>query len=126
MTSARLSVLVKRSPDVVKPHTVLKCSWNDSFVEKIHISRNDKFISPNHTVPIDAPISICEQFGCAYICIYVAQSCSGVESRCNAFEMLMTRSHEHVLPSAIEPPVGMGLRQDQILYSDLLGKFHVL
>ena len=142
MTTAWLSVLVKRGSDVVKSHTVLKCSWNDSFgsllaqfsdlsgetIETICISRNDMFISPNHTVPIDAPVSICDQFGCAYVCIYVAQLCSGIDSgqpRRNAFEMLMNRSREYVRPSPIEPPVGRELRQDQLLYNNLLGKFHV-
>ena len=59
--------------------TILKCSWDDSFrslllkfgcddleAETIHeliVLNDDKFIDPRHKVPIDAPVSVCDQFG---------------------------------------------------------------
>ena len=78
-TVAWLSVMVKHSQRVVKEQTILKCSWDDTFgsllfkfgcddleAETIHeviVSNNDKFIDPRHKVPIDAPVSLCDQLG---------------------------------------------------------------
>ena len=81
--------MVKCSQTVVKERTILKCSWDDSFgslllkfgcddleAETIHeviASNNDKFIDPRHKVPIDAPVSVCDQFGCMYVYLYLTE-----------------------------------------------------
>ena len=70
-----LSVLVKRRQEVVKPRTVVKCSWEDTFgllldkldmtqvsIELVQIASNEKFSDPVHVIPIDAPVIICDQF----------------------------------------------------------------
>ena len=88
-TVAWLSVMVKRSLTVVKERTILKRSWDDSFgslllkfrcddleaetIHKVIISNNDKFIDPRHKVPIDVLVSVCDQFGCMYICLYLTE-----------------------------------------------------
>ena len=62
-----LSVLIKQNLKVIRPRTVVKCSWEDTFgmllgklemqaevtVEKVEICANDKFVDA-HIVPIDA------------------------------------------------------------------------
>ena len=78
-SSAWLSILVKRGQDIVKPRTVMKCSWEEMFgalldkldlpettIEKVHISANEKFIDPVHVVPIDAPVCLCDPFKCMH------------------------------------------------------------
>ena len=70
---------------------VVKCSWEDSFgcileklgqpeatITKIEISANEKFADPVHAVPPDAPILLCEQFKCFYVCITMEKE----RSRC--------------------------------------------
>ena len=79
------SVLVKRGNAVVKSRTVVKCTWEQTFegllqhlgvvdetVEKVEISRNESFTDPVHIVPLDAPVSLCKQFDCLFVCIYTA------------------------------------------------------
>ena len=80
---ARLSVLIKQNLKVIRPRTVVKCSWEDTFgmllrklemqaevtVEKIEICANDKFVDA-HIVPIDAPVRLTEQFKCSYFSIF--------------------------------------------------------
>ncbi len=79
---AWLSVMVKCNGRVIKPRKVLKCSWEDDFrsllkmmempeqtiVSKIQISNNEKFIDPVHEVPDSGPLSLCDQFGCMFVC----------------------------------------------------------
>ena len=81
---AWISVLAKRADQVVKGREILKCSWEDTFgslllrfgdemkAEKIShvISKSKKFIDPCHKVPVDAPVTLCVQFGCNNVCIY--------------------------------------------------------
>ena len=85
---AWLSVLVKQGQSVIKCRTVVKCSWEDTFgslldkfkglsdrtIEKIQISKNESFIDPVHVVPIDAPVSLYNQFGCVNVCVFIAES----------------------------------------------------
>ena len=89
---AWLSVLVKRGTSVVMSRTVLKCDWDQSFgslleqldglaeetIEKIEISKNESFVNPVHVVPVDAPVSLCKQFDCSFVCIHIAQRDSAV------------------------------------------------
>ena len=114
-TSAWLSVLVKRAQNIVVPRTVVNCSWDETFgmllgklgmpdamIDRVQIASTEKFIDP-HVVPIDAPVSICEQFNCIHVCIFVeGPPVNATErmsnSRPNAFDVLMASSHEIVLP----------------------------
>ena len=94
----------------------MKCSWEDTFgsllenfddlsdksIEKIQISRNESFIDPVHVVPIDAPVSLCQQFICANVCVYISSdSTSRGMSGPNVFDRLMANSREIVLPPAL-------------------------
>ena len=123
---------------MVKCRTIVKCSWEDTFgsllnrfeglsdrtVEKIQISKNENFIDPVHLVPIDAPVSLCSQFGCANVCVFIAESEVAPRemsrSGPNAFDRLMASSREITLPPALTAP-GVELLSDQRLYNDLLG-----
>ena len=82
--SAWLSILVKHGQNIIKTPKVLKGLWEDTFgtlldkldmpettIDKIQISSNEKFANPVHMVPIDAPISICNQFKCMHVCFSV-------------------------------------------------------
>ena len=122
----------------------MKCSWEDTFgslltkvgghdmedrtIMNIVIAKTEKFIDPTQ-VPPDAPITLCEQFNCYHVCLYV-QSSSSMEasepmSGRNAFDVLMAASHERVLPQAVEPTLGKELRSDQWLYNDVSGMFNI-
>ena len=139
-SSAWLSILVKRGQDIVKPRTVVKCSWEETFgalfdkldlpettIEKVQISANEKFIDPVHVVPIDAPVCLCDQFKCMHVCISIEAPARRMNSRHtsrpNAFDVLMAASREIVVPSKLTPPEGKQLRKDQQLCNDLLGRF---
>ena len=120
---------------MVKCRTVVKCSWEDTFgslldkfkglsdrtIEKIQISKNESFIDPVHVVPIDAPVSLCNQFGCVNVCVFIAESevaPRGMSrSGANAFDRLMAGSREIVLLPALTAP-GVELCSDQRLYND--------
>ena len=135
---AWLSVLIKQNLKVIRPRTVVKCSWEDTFgmllgklemqaevtVEKVEICANDKFVDA-HIVPIDALVRLTEQFKCSCVCLSlerdeVSQS-SG--TRKNAAEVLMASSRQIVLPAPLTPPEGKELRKDQQMYNDILCKF---
>ena len=72
----------KKNQQVIRPRTVVKCSWEDTFemlpgklkmqaeitVEKVEICANEMFVDA-HIVPIDAPVSLTEQFKCSYVCL---------------------------------------------------------
>ena len=135
---AWLSVLIKQNLKVIRPRTVVKCSWEDTFgmllgklemqaevtVEKVEICANDKFVDA-HIVPIDAPVRLTEQFKCSYVCLSlerdeVSQS-SG--TRRNAAEVLMASSWQIVLPAPLIPPEGKELWKNQQMYNDILCKF---
>ena len=83
-TIAWLSVLVKREQRVLKNRTVVKANWEDPFssllaetefqtdlVSKVVISKHESFVDPVHTVPLDAPVLLCSQFNCLYVCFYL-------------------------------------------------------
>lgn len=136
--SAWLSVLVKRGQEVIKPRTVVKCCWEDTFgslLDKldmtqvsIELSANEKFTDPVHVVPIDAPVIICDQFKCMHVCVTIEsmERIHAPERRPNAFDVLMASSRDVVLPPKLSPPDGKELRKDQQLYNNLLGIFVLL
>ena len=85
---AWLSVIVKRGATVVVPS---KCNWEDTFGEvfekaaphlqtstfyQIKIAKKDQFVTTQE-VSIDAPVSVCEQFACKYICYMLVVSTDG-------------------------------------------------
>ena len=86
-SAAWLSILVKQGREVVQPQCVVKCSWEDKYaalleqfdgmsdctIEKVQISTNAQFADPVHIVPIDAPVSLCEQFKCCHVCISIVR-----------------------------------------------------
>ena len=139
---AWLSVQVKCGLNVVKPRTVVYCEWADTFgdlpqklgmeadqmIEKVLICADGKFILPQ-IVPINAPISIADQFKCSYVCIFVepeqmeTSTTSTVSGPLrSASEVLMQSSRQVELPSPLVPPAGKELRSDHKLYNDLLSK----
>ena len=103
-----------------------KLGQPEATITKIEISANEKFADPVHAVPLDAPILLCKQFKCFYVCITMEKE----RSRClsvpsgerNAFDVLMDPSHEIVLPSPLTPPEEKELHKDQQMYNDLIGK----
>ena len=133
-TVAWLSIMVKRSLTVVKEQTILKRSWDDSFgslllkfgcddleaetIHKVIISNNDKFIDPRHKVPIDPPVSVCDQFGCMYVCLYLTEKETTTRT---ISDVLMGYSLELVLQDPDKPLEGRALRADLRLRNDVLG-----
>ena len=116
--------MVKRSQTVVKEWTILKCSWDDSFgslllkfgcddleaetINEVIVSNNDKFIiDPHQKVPIDAPVSACDQFGCMYVCLYLTEKETTRPAPARTIsDVLMGCSLELVLPDAAKPMEG--------------------
>ena len=73
--SVWLSILVRCGQKVIRPRQVVKCEWEGTFgildlqevsVVKTEISINEKFTDPVHIVPIDAPVSLTDQFTRGY------------------------------------------------------------
>lgn len=115
-SSAWLSVVVKRGVVCLKPRTIVCCEWTDSFsalldkleecsteiVDKVIISTNEKFIDPSHVVPLSAPVSVCDQFRCNFVCFYLKDDQAAAQHQgqpVNAFSILMSSQRERVLPS---------------------------
>ncbi len=106
-----LSVLIKQNQQVIRPRTVAKCSWEDTFEmmpgkskmqAEITVEKGNMHLWMHiHSAYIDAPVSLTEQFKCSYACLslerdYVSQS-SGTEQyrgMRNAAEGLMASSHK--------------------------------
>ncbi len=83
--AAWISVTVKSCQEFITARQVVQCSWDSSFgsllakidpkleretVSHIHISKQENFLDP-HNVPVTAPVSLCEQFNCRHVCIYL-------------------------------------------------------
>ena len=114
---AWVSVVVKRREHVIKEREILKCSWEDSFSSLLLKFGNDDLLQP------DAPITLCDSFGCINVCIYLVEQCmETMPSQANGLSVLMKNSHEIVLPKPISAPEGKPLRADQRLHNDILGK----
>ena len=134
-SSAWLNILIKRGQEIV-----VKCSWEDTFgsllekfgikqttIEKVQIANGEKFVDPVHIVPIDAPVSLCDQLKCMHVCISIKVPVRGPptsETGRNAFNVLMASSREIIFShhAVLSPPNGKELRKDQELYNDLLGR----
>ena len=69
---------------MLKNRTVVKANWEDPFssllaetefqmdlISKVVISKHESFVDPVHTVPLDAPVLLCSQFNCLYVCFYL-------------------------------------------------------
>lgn len=142
-TFAWLSVVVKRAENVIKPREIMKCSWTDTFgslllkygsdvsserVSHVVISKNEKFIDPCHRVPADAPLSVCDQFGCLNVCVYLESSTTiSLTTERTVTSVLMERSREIVLPQPLSvSPDSRTLRADQRLRNDILGECMLL
>ena len=116
---------------------IVKCSWEDSVgslllkfgdeleaetIREVHISNNEIFVDPCHKVPIDAPVSVCNQFGCMYVCLYLmeweAARCAPART---IRDVLMEHSQELVIPDPAKPLEGRTLPADQKLRNDVLG-----
>ena len=78
----------------------------DSKLEKetishIHISKNGNFQDP-HVVPAVAPVSVCEQFNCMHVCIFLRRD--GVVQPAptrTVASVLMGASRKRILPTPI-------------------------
>ena len=81
-STAWLSILAKKGALVVRPRAIVPCEWTDTFnsllcklgvkdeiIERAIIS-NDKFLDPTHKVPLTAPLSLCDQFKCNFVCFH--------------------------------------------------------
>ena len=138
-SNAWLSVMVKSCSTIVKPRNIVKCSWEDNFrslvekmdmpketaINKIQISNNEKFIDPVHVVPESAPLSLCDQFKCMFVCIHTEGAEGAPVSTAtpvNALQLLLEKAQEYSLPPKIVSPHGKELRKDQQLYNDIVGK----
>ena len=137
VSSAWLSVLVKRAETVIKPREILQCSWTDSFaslllkygsdlqserISHVVIALNEKFVDPCHRVPADAPLSLCDQFSCRNVCVYLETTNVSLTAERTIASVLMERSREIMLPAVLTPPEGRTLRADQRLHNDILGE----
>ena len=136
---AWLSVIVKRGANVIVPSKIVKCNWEDTFGEvfekaaphlqtstfyQIKIAKKDQFVTTQE-VSIDAPVSVCKQFACKYICYMLVESTDGtgvgdMPRPLNAFEILMSSSSRIVLPPCI---LSEAIRSDHAIYNKFL---HIL
>ena len=120
-TIAWLSVLVKWEQRVLKNRTVVKANWEDPFssllaetefqtdlVSKVVISKHESFVDPVHTVPLDAPVLLCSQFNCLYICFYLESNSDNVNA-------------EVTLPKSISYGEARTLKANERLRNDVIG-----
>ena len=135
-SSAWLSVIVKRGQQIVKDRTIFKCAWEDTFgslllkfgseLEAKTINQvailNEKYLDPCRNMPIDAPVSLCDQFSCLFVCLYLSEmQTTGLVPTRTIASVLMESSQELVLPDPATPAEGKPLRADQKLRNDVLG-----
>ena len=55
--------------------------FEDEIISHITISHDEKFLD-SHDVPPSAPISLCNQFGCMHVCIYLKALVECLKPRC--------------------------------------------
>ena len=133
--AAWISVTVKSCQEFITARQVVQCSWDSSFgsllakidpkleretVSHIHISKQENFLDP-HNVPVTAPVSLCEQFNCRHVCIYLKRDTEAQPPTRTVASVLMDASRERVLPALISVPEGRSLRADQRLHNDIIG-----
>lgn len=88
-------------------------------VQKVEISTDDKFEN-THCVPLDAPLTLLNQFNSHYVCFHLltAVVIPAVNSTArNVCEVLMQQSKEQHLPPTL---TGTHIRADQQVYNKLL------
>lgn len=95
-------------------------------ISHVSISKSEKFIDPCHRVPVDAPVSLCDQFGCNHVCVYLeADEASNLTPKRTVASVLMEHSCEVVLPQPISPSEGKTPRADQRLHNEVSGESHI-
>ena len=101
--------------------SIIKCDTDENFgalMERLEVNlgsetvaevtisavADDKFVHSAHTVPLDAPVTLLETYGCHYVNFYLATSSSTIsqaqQQLPNALEMLMQNAERLVLPPA--------------------------
>ena len=84
----------------------LEVNLGSETVAEVTISAvaDDKSVHSAHTVPLDAPVTLLETYGCPYVKFYLATSSSTIsqaqQQLPNALEMLMQNAERLVLPPA--------------------------
>ena len=80
--------MVKIGQMVIRNRSIISCSWEANFgsllgpefeeetVHEVVISQNENFLDPCHRVPICAPVSLCDQFKCKYVCFLLKTATS--------------------------------------------------
>ncbi len=70
------------------PRKIVKIGWDNVFgelltadlhseiVARVSISKNERFIDPVHEVDVSAPLTVCNIFGCRFVCIYLIEPSS--------------------------------------------------
>ena len=120
---------------VIRNRSIISCFWEANFgsllgpefeeetVHEVVISQNENFLDPCHGVPICAPVSLCDQFKCKYVCFLLKaeEENRPVPSR-TVDTVLMEASRARVIPDHAEAAEGRTLRGDQRLRNDILGK----
>jgi len=122
---AWLLVLVKCGDELIKPRQVVKCDWGETFaalldkldlqemsVAQVEISTNEKFNDPVHTVPINAPLSLTDQFKCSFVRFSLEsgpQQPMDPQAGRNAADLLMAASRRIVLPPPRNKIVGVAV-----------------
>ncbi|KAL5474590.1 hypothetical protein EMCRGX_G026560 [Ephydatia muelleri] len=98
--------------------SIIKCDTDENFgalMERLEVNlgsetvtisavADDKSVHSAHTVPLDAPVTLLETYGCHYVKFYLATSSSTIsqaqQQLPNALEMLMQNAERLVLPPA--------------------------
>lgn len=91
--------MVKSGYRILKHRSAVKCSWTDKFqdlyeehpITKVEISKDDTLKDPT-IVPPDAPVSLCSQFQCSYVCIFVDDSETRVETTVHSGDIVLMPS----------------------------------
>ena len=81
--------------------TVVNSSLSNTVVTRVVISKNEHFIDPEHEMPLDSPVQLCEQYGykiCYYLAPEVPRVSDTMKQQKNAFEILMGSSKEKRRP----------------------------
>ena len=100
--------------------SIIKCDTDENFgalMERLEVNlgsetvgctisavADDKSVHSAHTVPLDAPVTLLETYGCHYVNFYLATSSSTIsqaqQQLPNALEMLIQSAERLVLPPA--------------------------
>jgi len=81
-------------------------------------------------VSFDAPVFLCHQFHCKFVCFTLGEnnrttiSAQSSGNKPNAFEIMMSAVHKAVLPPPYETSSEQTLRGDHAIYNKLLELLH--